>query len=188
MFTIQTVANTLQRMGVQIPTGTARVNSAAAVFVTASLPAFARPGTKLDVTVSSIGDAKSLEGGTLLLTPLYSADGRVYAVAQGPLTLGGYSAGPAGNAKQVNHPTLGRIPSGGSVERDSSVDLHKLGKLGLMLSDTNFRAADEIAAAINREFSKNIATAIDGRRIEIDPEAAGEASVPAFLSRIEGLS
>ena len=126
MFTIQTLANALQRMGVQIPTATARVNNVAAVFVTASLPAFARPGTHLDVTVSSIGDAKSLEGGLLLLTPLYGADGSICAAAQGPLTIGRYSAGGTGNSKQVNHPTVGRIPAGGLVERDTAIDLQKL--------------------------------------------------------------
>ncbi len=188
MFTIQTLANALQRMGVQIPTGTARVNNVAAVFVTGLLPAFARPGTKLDVTVSSIGDAKSLEGGTLLLTPLYGADGKVYAAAQGPLALGGYSAGPAGNAKQVNHPTVGRIPSGALIERDTSIDLQKLGKLALLLGDTNFRAADDIATAINRDFGKTVASAIDGRRIEIDPGSSGQSSLPALLAHIETLA
>jgi len=188
MFTIQTLANALQRMGVQIPTGTARVNNVAAVFVTATLPPFAHPGTQLDVTVSSIGDAKSLEGGTLLLTPLYGADGRVYAAAQGALTLGGYSAGASANAKQVNHPTVGRIPAGGLVERDTSIDLQKLGKLALLLSDTNFRAADEIANVINRQFNKAVASAIDGRRIQIDPLAAGETNMTALLARLETLA
>src|SRR6201993_3144728 len=101
IFTVQTLANVLQRMGVQIPPGSARVNNVAAVFVTASLPPFARPGTQIDVTVSSVGDAKSLEGGLLLLTPLSGADGQVYGAAQGPLTIGGYSAGGNGNGKQV---------------------------------------------------------------------------------------
>ncbi len=187
MFTIQTLANTLQRMGVQIPAGTARVNNVAAVFVTGALPPFARPGTQVDVTVSSIGDAKSLEGGTLLLTPLYAADGQVYAAAQGALTLGGYSSGPAGNAKQVNHPTVGRIPSGAVVERDASIDLHRLGKLSLLLRDTNFRAAAEIADSINRELGRRVAEAVDGRRIQIDPAVAAEPSLPRLLGRLEEL-
>src|SRR5581483_4702520 len=97
IFTIQTLANVLQRMGVQIPPSTIIIKNIAAVFVTATLPPFATPGTRLDVTVSSAGDARSLEGGMLLLTPLYAADGQVYAAAQGPLTLGGYSAGGGGN-------------------------------------------------------------------------------------------
>src|SRR5436190_6781763 len=119
VFTTQTLANLLARMGVQIPAGTVRVNNVAAVFVTATLPVFAMPGTRIDVTVSSAGDAKSLEGGLLLLTPLYAADGQVYAAAQGALTLGGYSAGSSSNSKQLNHPTVGRIPGGALVERDA---------------------------------------------------------------------
>jgi flagellar P-ring protein precursor FlgI len=187
MFTIQTLANALQRMGVQIPTATARVNNIAAVFVTASLPPFARPGTHLDITVSSIGDAKSLEGGMLLLTPLYGADGSVYAAAQGPLTVGGYSAGATGNAKQVNHPTVGRIPAGGLVEKDTAVDLQRLGRLSLLLSESNFRTANDIASAINQELGKTIAQAVDGRRIQISPETAGEQNLPALLARVEAV-
>ncbi len=132
-FSTQTLANILQRMGVQIPAASARVNNVAAVFVTAKLPAFARPGMQLDVTVSSIGDAKSLEGGLLLLTPLQAADGQTYGAAQGAVTLGGYSAGGAGNSKQLNHPTVGRIPNGGVVERDTALDLSKLQPLSLLL-------------------------------------------------------
>ncbi len=114
VFTTQTLANIMQRMGAQIPPATAIVKNVAAVFVTASLPAFARPGIQVDVTVSSIGDAKSLEGGVLLLTPLYGADGQVYAAAQGPVAVGGFAAGGSGATKQMNHPTTGRIPSGGA--------------------------------------------------------------------------
>lgn len=187
MFTIQSLANALQRMGVQIPTATARVNNIAAVFVTASLPPFARPGTHIDVNVSSIGDAKSLEGGMLLLTPLYGADGGIYAAAQGPLTVGGYSAGATGTAKQVNHPTVGRIPSGGLVERDTAVDLQKLGKISLMLSESNFRTASDIASAINQELGKPVAQAVDGRRIQIAPEITEDANLPALLARVEGV-
>src|SRR5580698_6474789 len=113
-FTVQTLASILARMGVQIPTASVRVNNVAAVFVTASLPPFSRPGMHLDVMVSSSGDARSLEGGLLLLTPLYAADGQVFASAQGPLVLGGYAAGggtgSAANSKVLNHPTVGRIP------------------------------------------------------------------------------
>jgi flagellar P-ring protein precursor FlgI len=187
MFTIQTLANALQRMGVQIPTATARVNNIAAVFVTASLPPFARPGTHVDVTVSSIGDAKSLEGGMLLLTPLYGADGGVYAAAQGPLTLGGYTAGATGASKQVNHPTVGRIPAGGLVEKDTAVDLRKLDKLSLILGEANFRTANDIASAINHDLGKSVAEAVDGRRIQIRPEIAGETNLPALLARVEAI-
>ncbi len=146
LFTTQTLANIMQRMGVQIPANQIRVNNIAAVFVTASLPPFARPGMALDVTVSSIGDAKSLEGGVLLLAPLHGPDGQVYAEAQGPLTLGGYSAGGAGNSKQVNHPTVGRIPNGGTVERDTSVDLTRLSTISFVLRDADFTAAKQISS------------------------------------------
>src|SRR5271165_7219468 len=126
-FTIQTLASILQRMGVEIPPSvvqsTVQVKNVAAVFVTAKLPPFSRPGMPLDVNVSSAGDARSLEGGLLLLTPLYAADGQVYAAAQGPLVVGGYATGSATNSKQVNHPTVGRVPAGALVERDSALDL-----------------------------------------------------------------
>ncbi len=186
VFTTQTLANVLQRMGVQIPGGTIRVNNVAAVFVTATLPPFSTPGTHLDVTVSSAGDAKSLEGGMLLLTPLYAADGEVYAAAQGPLTLGGYTAGGSANSKQVNHPTVGRIPGGALVERDSSVDLEKMNMLTILLSEPNFSTAEQVAGAINREFHGVTAHVRDSRRIEVE-RGTGEKDVPAMLARIENL-
>jgi flagellar P-ring protein precursor FlgI len=186
VFSTQTLGNILQRMGVQIQPTAIKVNNVAAVFVTANLPPFARPGSRLDITVSSVGDAKSLEGGLLLLTPLYGADGKIYADAQGAVTLGGYSAGGGGNAKQLNHPTVARIPEGGLVERDTSVDLRQLGKLSLLLRDANFSTAEEMAGVINRDFQKPIAAAVNSGRVEIDP--AGMASIPALLARVENLS
>lgn len=187
IFTIQTLANVLQRMGVQIPPATVVVKNVAAVFVTATLPPFATPGTRLDVTVSSAGDARSLEGGLLLLTPLYAADGQVYAAAQGPLTLGGYSAGTGGNAKELNHPTVGRIPGGGLVERDSSIDLEKMNVLNVLLSEPNFSTAEQVAGAINAQLHDVTATVKDSRRIEVE-RAPEEHDVPALLARIENLS
>ncbi|HYH00174.1 MAG TPA: flagellar basal body P-ring protein FlgI [Terriglobales bacterium] len=187
MFSTQTLANILDRMGVQIPTGAVRVNNVASVFVTASLPAFARPGTRVDVTVSSIGDAKSLEGGLLLLTPLHAADGQVYAAAQGPLTLGGYTAGVQGNSKQVNHPTVARIPMGGVVERENVVDLARLPHLSLLLADADFGVARDIVRAINIEFRKDVARAVDSRRIDLDRDAIGADGLPAAIARLESL-
>ncbi len=186
-FTVQTLASILARMGVQIPTASVRVNNVAAVFVTASLPPFSRPGMHLDIQVSSSGDARSLEGGLLLLTPLYAADGQVYAAAQGPVVVGGYMAGSATNSRQMNHPTVGRIPGGALVERDSAVDLAHAERLSLLLTDANFSTAEEVAAVINREFSAGIATAIDSRRVELQVAAAAPATVPAMLARIESL-
>jgi len=188
VFTIQMLTNIMQRMGMQIPAASVRVNNVAAVFVTATLPPFAHPGTQIDVTVSSIGDAKSLEGGMLLLTPLQAADGQVYVGAQGPLALGGYSAGGAGNTKQVNHPTVARLPGGGTVERDSAIDLRSLDRISLLLRDSDYAGASQLAEVINREFGVTLATAIDGRRVEIKPALARASSVPDLLSRIEKLS
>lgn len=188
IFTTQTLGNILQRMGLQIPAATIRINNVAAVFVTATLPSFATPGTKLDVTVSSIGDAKSLEGGMLLLTPLYGPDGKIYAEAQGPLVLGGYSAGGAGNSKQVNHPTVGRVPEGGLVERDTSLDLSRLNKVSLVLGDANFSTAEDVATAINQGLGKKAAMAEDARRVEIDVAASGAQDVPALLAQVENFA
>jgi len=188
IFTTQTLANIMQRMGAQITPLTARVANVAAVFVTASLPAFARPGTELDVTVSSIGDAKSLEGGLLLLTPLYGADGQVYAAAQGPIAVGGYAVGGAGASKQMNHPTLGRIPAGGRVERTLAFDFNHLSPVSLILREPDFSTAGEISDAINRDFGHAVASARDGGRVEVDPGATGVANLTAVLARIENLT
>ena len=186
-FTVQTLASILARMGVQIPSASVRVNNVAAVFVTASLPPFARPGMHLDVMVSSSGDARSLEGGLLLLTPLYAADGQVFAAAQGPLIIGGYAAGSPTNSKQVNHPTVGRVPGGALIERDSSLDLARLEHLSLLLNDTSFSTAEAVASVINQEWSAPVATVIDGRRVDIKISTTAPASVPAVLARIENL-
>ena len=187
-FTTQTLANIMQRMGAQIPAATARVNNVASVFVTASLPAFARPGMQVDVAVSSIGDAKSLEGGVLLLTPLYGADGQVYAAAQGPVAVGGYAAGGAGATKQLNHPTVGRVPAGGRVERSLAFDFNRLAPVSLLLREADFSTAGEISDAINREFGHAVASARDGGRVEVDPGATGVANLTAVLARIENLA
>lgn len=188
VFTVQTLANVLQRMGLQIPPATVQVRNVAAVIVTASLPPFAHPGTTLDITVASIGDAKSLEGGVLLLTALHGPDGEVYAEGQGPLTLGGYSAGQGSNSKQVNHATVGRVPSGGIVERDSSIDLTRLTILSLVLRDPDFTASRDVAEVINREFGKEIATEVDSRRVDVDVAHSGAASVPILISKVQNLS
>jgi flagellar P-ring protein precursor FlgI len=188
VFTTQTLANIMQRMGAQIPPATAVVKNVAAVFVTASLPAFARPGTQVDVTVSSIGDAKSLEGGLLLLTPLYGADGQVYAAAQGPLMVGGFAAGRQGATKQMNHPTTGRVPAGGRVERSLAFDFNRLSPVSLLLRESDFSTAGEISDTINREFGHAVASARDGGRVDVDPTATGMANLTAVLARIENLT
>src|ERR1700742_1260199 len=147
-FPTQTLAAALLRMGVSVPASSIRVQNLAAVFVSATLPPFARSGTKLDITVSSAGDARSLEGGLLLMTPLYGADGKIYAQAQGSLVVGGYSVTANGNAKQFNHPNTARVPFGAIVERGVPLDLDGKSKFSLLLNDADFRSAEAMALAI----------------------------------------
>ncbi len=187
-FTVQTLANSMQRMGVQIAPSVVVVKNVAAVFVTATLPAFARPGMKIDVTVSSVGDAKSIQGGVLLMTALRAPNGEVYAEAQGPLVIGGYNEGTAGNSKQVNHLTVGRIAEGGVIERDAAVDLSRFKTVSLLLMNSDFTAARDIADVINKDFGKPIATALDSRRIDVDVAGSGAPSVPILISRVQNLS
>ena len=186
-FTVQTLANTLQRLGVQIPAGQAVVKNVAAVMVTAQLPAFSEAGLKMDITVSSIGDAKSLEGGVLLLTALHGTDGQIYAEAQGPLITGGYSEGAIGNLRAVNYPTVGRIPEGAIIERDAKIDLHNLRTVSFLLRQADFTTAREIAEAINKNFDAPVANASDSRHIDVDTQSAKMPSVPLLISRIQNL-
>ncbi|HEY1462906.1 MAG TPA: flagellar basal body P-ring protein FlgI [Terriglobales bacterium] len=188
VFTTQTLANVLQRLGLQIPAAAIQVRNVASVIVTAELPAFARPGTTVDVTVSSVGDAKSLEGGILLLTALHGVDGQVYGQAQGPLTLGGYSAGSNGNLKEVNHSTVGRVPEGGIVEKDASVDINRFSTLSFILRNPDFTAARDVAAVINADLKKSAAVALDSRRIDVSVAQSGVSSVPDLISEVQNLS
>jgi flagellar P-ring protein FlgI len=189
VFPVQTLISTLQRMGVNVPTtgsaNTLRVQNMAAVFIAATLPPFAEPGTKLDVTASSAGDARSLNGGLLLMTALYGPDGRIYAQAQGPLVLGGYAAAANGNAKIVNHPTTGRIPGGAMVERGVPLDLSRLPSLSILLNDADFRTAERMADAINVELKRPLAHAADSRRVDLHPQPGED--LPALLARVEAV-
>ena len=146
-FPIQTLAATLLRLGVSVPASAIRVQNMAAVFVSATLPPFARPGTKLDITAAAAGDATSLEGGLLLLTALYGADGKIYAQAQGPLVVGGYSVSvKAGNTKQYNHPNTARIPYGAMVERGVPLELAGREQFSLLLDSADFKTAQDDGA------------------------------------------
>lgn len=187
-FTIQTLANQLQRLGVQIPTGTAVVKNIAAVMVTAKLPPFSETGMKMDITVSSVGDAKSLEGGVLLLTALHGVDGQVYAEAQGPLVTGGYSEGAPGQLRAVNYSTVGRVPEGGIVERNVAVDLNHLHHVTFLLRDADFSTARDVADAINKSFGASVATAVDSRRVDVNADTARMPSVPLLISRVQNLA
>jgi flagellar P-ring protein precursor FlgI len=188
IFSTQTLASMLQKMGVTIAAPTTMlVHNIAAVFVTATLPPFAQPGIRIDATISSIGDAKSLEGGTLLMTSLYGPDGQIYAVAQGGMVLGGYSAGGRTSSKVVNHPTVGRIAGGALVERETSVSLRDLTTVSLLLQNPDYSTAREIAAAVNKELGTESAHVVDSRRVEIAGIEKGADSVPRLLARLEEL-
>ena len=184
-FPTQTLAAMLLRMGVSVPAGQIRVANLAAVFVSATLPPFARPGTRIDITASSAGDAKSLEGGMLLMTPLYGADGKIYAQAQGSLVVGGYTVSTNGNTKQMNHPTTARIPYGATVERAIVSEIEGSKQFSLLLNDADFRSAEAMAKAINTELRRPAAHAMDSRRISLSV-AEGEA-VPELLARVEAI-
>jgi flagellar P-ring protein precursor FlgI len=184
-FPVQTLAATLLRMGVSVPANAIRVQNMAAVFVSASLPEFADSGTKIDVTAASAGDARSLEGGVLLMTPLYGADGRIYAQAQGPLVVGGYTVSANGTSKTVNHSTTARIPEGAMVERSSPTVLGQKRDFSLQLNDADFRSAEEMAGAINAQVLGLSARAVDSRRIEL--HVAANEDVPAVLAKVEAV-
>jgi flagellar P-ring protein precursor FlgI len=184
-FPIQTLAAMLLRMGVSVPASSIRAQNLAAVFVSATLPPFARPGTKLDITASSAGDARSLEGGLLLMTPLYGTDGKIYALAQGPLVVGGYSVSVNGNSKQFNHPTVGRIPFGAMVERGIPLDITDRDRFSILLNDADFKSAAALADAINQELGRPAARAVDSRRVDL--AVKGGEDVPELLARVEAV-
>jgi len=187
-FTVQTLANAMQKMGVLIAPAQVEVRNVAAVFVTASLPPFSRPGARLNVTVSSVGDARSLMGGVLLMTALHGPDGQVYAEAQGPLVIGGYSVGNSQNSKQMNSPTVGVVTNGGIVERDTSIDLRNFKTVSLLLHNPDFSTAREIAVAVNDDFHKPVASALDSTRVDVNVADTGAASVTDLIARVQNLS
>jgi flagellar P-ring protein precursor FlgI len=186
VFPLQTLISTLERLGVNMKGGsTLRVQNMAAVFVAASLPAFSQPGGKIDVTISSAGDASSLDGGLLLMTPLYGVDGQIYAQAQGAVLLGGYAVASNGNSKQFNHPTTARIPSGGMVERGVPFDLTKQHSFRIVLDDADFKTAEQTSTAINEALKENRAHAVDSRSIDL--AILPQDDVPALLARVEAV-
>ncbi len=191
-FTIQSIVNMLKKMNVTLSDSIAnslQTKNIAAVIVTATLPPFSRQGDRIDVTVSSIGDAKSLQGGTLIMTPLKAANGRVYAVAQGPLSIGGFNFGSGGGNKvRKNHATVGRIPNGAIVEREVHVNLNSKNEITYSLKEPSFQLAVEIAKTINRFYRKNMAYPQDSGsvRVAVPPMYAG--NVVELVSQINQLN
>ena len=191
VFPAQTLLSALERMGITVPqTGSnsasnMQVKNMAGVFVVATLPPFSRPGSKMDVTVSSAGDARSLEGGILLMTPLYGPDGQIFAQAQGSLVLGGYMAAGGGSSRQMNHPTTARIPDGALVERSVQLDLAQMHTVTVVLNEADFHTAERMAEAIDRVLGGARARAVDSRRVQI--EAKPNEDVAALLDKIESV-
>jgi flagellar P-ring protein precursor FlgI len=186
-FTTQSLQAMLQQMGVTVPPGTnMQLRNVAAVMVTAQLPPFAQPGQVIDVNVSSMGNAKSLRGGTLIATPLKGANGQVYALAQGNVVIGGAGASQGGSKVQINTLNAGRVPGGATVERSVPTPLALGDSLQLDLNSADFNTAREVARAINRKMGDGIAQAMDGRVIRVRMPATPDERV-SFLAEIENL-
>lgn len=185
-FTVQSIINMLGNLGVSLPPGSnLQLKNVAAVVVTAELPAYARPGQRIDVTVSSIGNAKSLRGGTLVMTPLKGIDGQIYAIAQGNVAVGGAGAQAGGAAQTINHLLAGRIPGGATVERIVPATLGEGPTVTVELKATDFDTVRRVVDAINRA-EKDTAQALDGRSIQVRAPSEPTERV-AFLGKIENL-
>lgn len=186
--TTQAISNLLLTFGVNINPNDINSRNTATVIITANLPSYAHQGDKVDINVASLGDAKSLLGGTLLVTPLKGADNRVYALAQGPISIGGFKYDLYGNVIQKNHPTTGLIPGGAIIEKTIYNDVvDKTGDIHLVLNHPDFTTADHIEAAINKKFGKNTALARSAQDIEIHPPLPARAHFIRFVSQLENV-
>jgi flagellar P-ring protein precursor FlgI len=189
LFTVQSVANMLERFGITVPSNALKVKNVAAVMVTAELPPFARAGNMIDVVVSSIGDARSLQGGTLLQTPLRGADGQVYAVAQGPISIGGFNFGGGGARVQRNHTTVGRIPNGALIEREVPASfLQGDNSLTIQLHKPDFTTAARVVSSIRSAFPSLTVRAIDPSTVRITLDAQHATDPVMLIARLETLS
>lgn len=189
MFSAQSLTNMLNRMGVSVPPAAIQVRNTAAVMVTATLPAFAQPGTRIDTTVAAVGDAANLQGGVLVLTSLRGADGQVYAVAQGPVVTGGFAAGRGGTTQMVNHPTVGRTPEGAIVER-LAPSVEPRGTVRLQLRQSDFTTSARIVEAVNRKFPapSPAARAENAGLVSVTIPPAYAARTTEFIAQLQGLS
>lgn len=188
-FTTQAILNMLAQLGVNLPVDQVsklQLKNVAAVMVTASLPAFSRNGQNIDVTVSSMGNAKSLRGGTLLMTPMKGADGQIYAMAQGNVLVGGAGASGGGGSVTVNHLSAGRIPAGATVERAVPTSVGQDGYIYYELTNNDFGTVQRMVEAINREVGRGTAEAVDGRQVRVRAPDDANSRV-AFLGRLENL-
>ncbi len=187
IFSTQSLTNILQQFGLAVNAADVKVENIAAVLVTASLPAYARPGVKLDITASSIGDARSLQGGTLLATALKGPSGQIHALAQGPVSLGGFGGGGGGNSVVVNHLTVGRVPGGALVQLGSGVSLPVSDTVSLSLKDPDFSNAAHVAQAINADLGPNLAHVVDPGTVSVKIPAEYRTSLSGLMARLEML-
>ena len=187
-FTAESLQAMLERLGVSTRGQDLKTKNVAAVMVTATLPPFARQGSRLDVSVSALGDAKSLEGGTLLVTPLYGADGEIYAVSQGQLTIGGFVAEGAAESVTRGVPTSARIAAGGIIEREVDFELDQLERIRIALRNPDFTTAERIASAINRRFDATIAQVTDPATVALSVPPVFRGRTAALLTDIEQLA
>ena len=185
LFTPQSVANMLQKFGITVPADRLKVKNVAAVIVTADLPPFVRPGAKIDINVSSLGDCRSLQGGTLIQTPLQAANGQVYAVAQGSISTGGFTAGTEGTKVSKNHTTVGRIPNGAIIEQAVPTTLTDGNAIHVLLNNPEFTTAVRVAQAVNDKFGAGSARALDAATIEVK---AGSQDVIGLIADVGELS
>jgi flagellar P-ring protein precursor FlgI len=187
IFSTQTLANMLQRFGVAVPPGQVRIENVAAVMVTADLPTWAHAGARVDITASSVGDARSLQGGILLATPLRGMNGQVVALAQGPLSIGGFGGGGGGNSVAVNHLTVGRVPNGALIQTGSGATLPASDTLSLSLKEPDFVSATRLADAVNADLGDGVAHAMDAGTVVVRVPDAYRAAVATFMARLEML-
>jgi len=187
IFSAQSLANMLERFGISVPSDQMKIENVAAVLVTADMPPYARMGTRIDVTASSIGDARSLQGGVLLPTPMRGPDGEVRALAQGALSLGGFGGGGGGNSVQVNHLTVGRVPSGGLVQLAMAPEAPAGDSIAFTLMDPDFVNAGRLARAINTELGPDAAHALDSATVSVRVPADYRNAVPDLIARLEPL-
>ncbi len=187
-FTVQSLTNLMARQGLTVNPATVKVKNVAAVMVTTELPAFSRTGSRLDVTVSSTGDAKSLAGGILLMTALQGPDGQTYAVAQGPLLVGGFSASAGGASVTKNHPTVGRVPEGALIEREVGGNFNARATLRYSLMEEDFTTAVRVVHAINEELGEKLAQPLDSRTVELQIPKEFQGRAVELVARLENLT
>ena len=185
LYARQTLQNMLQRMGISTSVDALKPENIATVLVTGTLPPFARQGSRIDVNVSSIGDARSLQGGTLVITSLKGVDGQLYAIAQGSVSIGGIAAGDNGNSVETSHPTVGRVPNGATIERTINTDLAANGTLTLVLRQDDFTTSARLSRAVNETFGSGTARSLDGRNIAVKVPTKYLDDNVSFISELE---